>query len=165
MREALDGVAAEAFVVPPGLVEVTLDRATGKRSSAESGCLETVIELIPSDAPEIPTCTARDHIRAALPWPLQRYPIERDGALRIPPDAAAALPHYGEKSFRLVGQGQALAFTAGGGGSIRLAWGPGDWSRYLAALPPTSADTIDLAWPYELNRSGRPIVVELPVDP
>lgn len=165
MREALDGIAAEAFVVPPGLVEVALDRTTGKRSSAESGCLETVMELIPSDAPEIPTCTARDHIRAALPWPLQRYPIERDGALRIPPDAAAALPHYGEKSFRLVGQGQALAFTAGGGGSIRLAWGPGDWSRYLAALPPTSSDAIDLAWPYELNRSGRPIAVELPVDP
>ncbi|MFN7965205.1 MAG: PBP1A family penicillin-binding protein [Acidobacteriota bacterium] len=173
MKDALREVAPQPFETPAELVQTTFDRRTGKRAVAESGCLETVEELLSPDAPEASACSPRDHMRTDLPYPLQFYPIERDGSLRIPPDDVLRYVARGPAQFRVIGQGQSIQFNFGGKSGIqRLAWNAADWQHYLQSTLPVTPEEGERrgadGWiPLEVavNSTGSPTTIQVPIDP
>ena len=79
----------------------------------------------------------------------------------------------GAERFRVIGQGQSIQFNFGGRpGVVRLAWNATDWQRYLQTLTPSSSEPDERhgtdGWvplEVEVNTSGAPITIQLPVDP
>ncbi len=175
MEEGLRGRPAEPFPVPAGMEYATLDLATGYRATPEAGCQKTF------SAPDYDTrasarpCTVRDHQRAALPYPLQRYPLRGDGGLLIPVADAARLVSMAPDRFQMVGSGKALHYDWGANqGSVLLAWTDADWSGYLAALAHGAPAPDEVpwrgkdGWPAEVvgvNTSGTVRPPETPADP
>jgi penicillin-binding protein 1A len=84
MERVLANVPPREFSEPQGIARVSIDRATGLRADVAAGCTEIVTESFLAGTEPTATCTAAEHIRLALPWTLQRYPLDADGALVVP---------------------------------------------------------------------------------
>lgn len=169
MQDALANKPREEFASTGNLVRRTFDRRTGKLASDSAGCTDTITEYVPANLNDLPTCTPRDHIRASLPYPLQMFPIQRDGSLMLPVAAAIGLVGRQPDRYRVIGQGDALQFKWGDRtSSVPLAWTNADWQRYLNNLRPADLDdlssggTLDVV---QINRSGRKRMPTMPLDP
>lgn len=89
MRQALADSPDESFPVPPGIQFVTIDRHTGLR--AEADCEHPLNEAFIATTEPVEVCTAAHHRLLQLPYPFQRYPLDRDGSLMIPREDLARL--------------------------------------------------------------------------
>ena len=79
------------FPEPSGVVRATVDRATGLLASEAAGCLEPIRETFLEGTEPTGTCSTFEHARLRLPWVLQRYALDDDGALLVPTGDLAAL--------------------------------------------------------------------------
>lgn len=165
---------------PSQTAPVSIDLTTGLRARPEAGCEKPVDLIFPPGKEPTRFCSAREHQRARLPYPLQRFPLRTDGALLIPPGEAAFVTGTAPRSFEIVGEGREIRFNWGEKtGTVALAWAAQDWQKYLAAknLPDHSAPEGRPAygsargpdgWPaevFEINRTGAQRPVVLPRDP
>ena len=82
MRQALADVPREEFPVPPRIQFSTIDRSTGLQ--AHDGCGEQLREAFVLTTEPVQRCTEAHHQKLKLPYPFQRYPLDRHGALLIP---------------------------------------------------------------------------------
>jgi penicillin-binding protein 1A len=132
---------AEEFVRPPNVHRTLVDRKTGLRSGGGDVCGEALLELFPLGRGPQRWCTARDQLRARLPYPLQAYPIDSGGRLTIPPRELAQMVAAVPDRLTPVSGGRALHFAWNEGrkneqvGTILLDWERSDWEAYLAAFP------------------------------
>ena len=133
---ALADQPVEEFVRPPGVERALVDDTTGRLARRGIGCRGVVLESFPPGREAVPTCDWREHARHQLPYPLQPYDLDENGALRIPPDELARLVTAVPERLQPVGGGRALAFRWGErSGTIPLAWSHEDWRRYVGRLP------------------------------
>jgi penicillin-binding protein 1A len=65
---------AEPFRRPPGVEAVPVDYRTGLKAGVDTGCEVLVLEELLRSDPEPGPCTHQAHLRARLPYYLQRYP-------------------------------------------------------------------------------------------
>ncbi len=186
IEQGLAGSPPEDFPRPPGVVQILIDLDTGLRARPEAGCQRMVLETFPSDQNPPGWCSPRDHIRLSLPYPLQPFPLRRDGALMIPPVEAARVAALAPDKFQVLGGKQMRYRWGDTTGVAALAWSSADWARYLqdlsrataavaAGLPPAEAGPprhgaskgVD-GWPaetLEVNRTGGDRPIDIPIDP
>lgn len=160
MEEGFEGRPAEPFGTPPGVEAVELDLLTGYRVNPAGGCAKPIAAIVPPPQDGQPprdvdrACTARDHLRAMLPYQLQPFPITPAGALVIAPAEVARLIAMAPDKFQMVGAGKELRYAWGDKmGSIMLAWAPRDWARFLTEL--TRATEFAAGVPPDLGGTGR----------
>jgi penicillin-binding protein 1A len=91
MQEALRDTPPLPFPDAADVTRVTVDRATGLRANSSAGCTDLIEESFADGTEPTAECTAAEHLRLALPWNLQRYPLDETGALLVPDEDLAAL--------------------------------------------------------------------------
>jgi penicillin-binding protein 1A len=84
MEEALRDVPPVPFPEVDGIAHAAVDHATGLRAVETAGCLEIINETFLQGTEPAQDCSAAEHARLRLPWILQRYELDEDGALVIP---------------------------------------------------------------------------------
>lgn len=130
----------EEFLRPPGLSRALVDLQSGRRGGDPS-CRELILEVFPQGREPIERCSEQDAIRSRLPYPLQRFPIDDEGRLMIPPEEAARLVENSEGKLQILMGGRGLRYDwrlnrkVTLNGSIALDWVKEDWRRYLAYAP------------------------------
>ena len=137
LQEGLRDTPVEEFPRPAGVRRALLDGRTGRRARRDIGCREIVLETFPLGREPQEYCSRRQHLRLALPYPLQAWPIDRNGALVLPPEEAARLVTFAPGKVSLAEGGRLLRWSWGKKrGSIRVAGVDDAWmSQYLEALP------------------------------
>ena len=137
LQEGLRDTPVEEFPRPAGVRRALLDGRTGRRARRDIGCREIVLETFPLGREPREFCSRRQHLRLALPHPLQVWPIDREGALQLPPEEAARLVTFAPGKVSLAEGGRLLRWSWGKKrGSIRVAGVDDAWmTRYLEALP------------------------------
>jgi penicillin-binding protein 1A len=85
----MEGALAERpdreFPRPPAVIDVAVDRMTGLRANDLAGCRDVLVESFVDGTEPTRRCVAAEHARHLLPYPLQRFPLDDDGALLAPP--------------------------------------------------------------------------------
>jgi penicillin-binding protein 1A len=84
MEQSLADVPPKEFPEPDGIGRASIDRATGLRADVAAGCVEIVTESFLAGTEPTASCSAAEHVRLLLPWTLQRYALDADGALVVP---------------------------------------------------------------------------------
>jgi penicillin-binding protein 1A len=133
-ERALEGKPVEDFERPGGVSFVTVDRRTGKRATAESGCDPAfmILESFVNGTEPAAVCSPTEHWRLTLPYYLQRFEVNESKQLVATPEELAAVLQSGPQQVRLSEDGSALeAFDAAGASmSIPLALAePADRAR------------------------------------
>ena len=94
MEAALANRPVLEFPRPPGVLDVAVDRMTGLRANDDAGCTQVIIESFLEGTEPTRRCTRAEHVRLALPYPLQRFLLDDDGALVVVPSVwERLLPH------------------------------------------------------------------------
>lgn len=145
LRDALEGTPAEGFPTPPGLREIAVEKTTGLLPGTAPGCQETLLEKVPAGRPPARACGGRDHLRSTLPYPLQRFPLRADLALKIPPAEAAWLAVRFPDHFQIDPGGRILRYNWLKNrkkgeenllqGTVALAWQAEEIQAFLKKLP------------------------------
>ncbi len=137
LADGLRDTPVEEFPRPAGVRRALLDGRTGRRARRDIGCREIVLETFPLGREAREPCSRRQHLRLTLPYPLQVWPIDREGELQLPPGEAARLVTFAPGKVSLAEGGRLLRWNWGGRrGSIPLAGVDEAWTReYLEALP------------------------------
>jgi penicillin-binding protein 1A len=92
MESALRDRPALDFPRPPGVIDAAIDRRTGLRADEAARCAPILVESFLDGTEPTRRCSAAEHVRRLLPVPLQRFPLDEDGAiLAAPQDLARAL--------------------------------------------------------------------------
>jgi penicillin-binding protein 1A len=91
IQDAFRDKPPEPFPDPDGIAHATIDRATGLLANDAAGCVERRTETYLQGTEPTASCSPAEHERLALPWVLQRYPIDEDGALALPDEDLAPL--------------------------------------------------------------------------
>ena len=155
MEEALRDVPPAPFPEVEGLAHASVDRETGLRAVETAGCKAIINETFLQGTEPIRDCSADEHARLRLPWTLQRYELDENGALVVPEDDLAALVSAEPLMIVDAARTALTVTTAGGTASVRLRVVPGSTPRLPAALE----GKIDPAlW---LGKDGRPAEVVL----
>jgi membrane carboxypeptidase/penicillin-binding protein len=156
MKSALESRPVRDFPRPEGLTLVSIDRETGLRANPRAGCESVVVEAFVSGTEPTELCTRAHHRRLAMPYPLQRFPINERGELEISSDDLDRLLAT-DLSLMLSPSGQEIiAFTSHGRLSMDIALVPGSTA---SPLPPRVLERFDPAtW---TGKDGRPATVEM----
>lgn len=127
-EHALKGKPVEDFERPGGVSFVTVDRRTGKRATAESGCEPTsmILESFVTGTEPTALCSTAEHWRLTLPYYLQRFEVNEAKQLVATPEELVPVLAAGAQQARLAEDGGAIeAFGADGAAlSIPLALDP-----------------------------------------
>lgn len=83
MRSWLQRHPGETFKRPPGIESITVDPRTGLRAGVDTNCDDVILEEFRRGDAEPAFCNARAHLRARLPYYLQRYPWIDDGTIAL----------------------------------------------------------------------------------
>jgi len=143
-EKALEGKPVQDFDRPGGVAFVTVDRRTGKRATAESGCDPTsmILESFVNGTEPTAVCSPAEHWRLTLPYYLQRFEVNEAKQLVATPEEIAAVIQAGPQQARLAADGGALeTFGAEGAAmSIPLALEPPDREKLkeLLLTPPAA---------------------------
>lgn len=142
----LKGKPVEEFDRPSNVGLVPIDRRTGKRASADTGCeaKDVVLEAFVEGTEPTALCSANDHYRLTLPYYLQRFEIDDKKELVGTPEAIAAVIQADPSASTLSSDGKTLSVTADGTLlSVPLALDSAAGKRLKALLAeplPVSAD-------------------------
>ncbi len=156
MEKALEPRPVRDFPRPEGLTLLSIDRETGLRANPGAGCDSVVVEAFVSGTEPTELCTRAHHRRLAMPYPLQRFPINEDGEIEVSGDELDRLMAT-DLGLTLSPSGREIvAFTAHGRMSMPIRRVPGAPpeplpARILERFDPT-------AW---TGKDGRPATVEL----
>jgi penicillin-binding protein 1A len=118
MEEALRDTPPLPFPDAADVTRVTVDHATGLRANSSAGCTDLIEESFASGTEPTTDCTAAEHTRLALPWILQRYPLDEAGALLVPEDDLAALVQ--SEPFLSIDPGRRSIGVGGSAGTVSL---------------------------------------------
>jgi penicillin-binding protein 1A len=118
MQEALRDTPPVPFPDTEDVSRITVDRATGLRAVSVAGCTELIEESFAAGTEPTADCTASEHVRLALPWILQRYPLDETGALLVPDEDLAALVQ--SEPFLIVDAARRSIGVGGPGGTVTL---------------------------------------------
>lgn len=91
METALRGEPPTPFPDAENVTHAVVDHATGLRAVETAGCVERVQEAFIQGTEPTRDCSPAEHERLRLPWTLQRYELDEDGAIVIPADDLPAL--------------------------------------------------------------------------
>jgi membrane peptidoglycan carboxypeptidase len=83
MRGWLASHPGESFKRPPGLETYAVDARTGLKAGVDTGCSEVILEDFRRDDPAPPLCSLQAHLRARLPYYLQRFPWLDDATIAL----------------------------------------------------------------------------------
>lgn len=141
-EQAFAGKPVEDFERPAGVSFVTVDRRTGKRATAETGCDPTtmILESFVTGTEPAALCSPAEHWRLTLPYYLQRFEVNEAKQLVATPEEIAAVVQAGPQQERLSADGGALEAWGPEGGAVivPLALDPAGRARLmeLLAIPP-----------------------------
>ncbi|MDQ7006187.1 MAG: PBP1A family penicillin-binding protein [Acidobacteriota bacterium] len=136
LDRGLAGEPIEEFLRPPGVRRTLVDAATGLRSRRGAPCGKVILETFPRNREPRRACSARENRRLTLPYPLQVYPIDENGALLIPPEDAARILSLAPDRLSLLRGGRRLRWAWGKkNGTIELAWSREERLAFYDALP------------------------------
>ncbi len=155
MEEALHDAPPVPFPEVEGVAHASVDHATGLRAVETAGCVEIINESFLQGTEPTQDCSAAEHARLRLPWILQRYALDEDGALVVPTDDLASLV-AGEPSMSVDAPRKTLTVASPEGTvTVRLSVVSGGTLRVPAAI---EGKVDPAAW---LGKDGRPADVVL----
>ncbi len=114
MKGAHEGLPAERFTRPAGIIYVPIDRRTGLRATVSSECPTPFLEAFIEGTEPTEACSEVEHFRIGLPYFLQRFEISRDMELRIEPETLVQLLLEGEGDIELLPDGRGLLLRSQG---------------------------------------------------
>jgi membrane peptidoglycan carboxypeptidase len=118
MDEALRDVPPVPFPDAGNTTRLSVDRATGLRAEASAGCTDIIDETFATGTEPMAPCSTSEHARLALPWILQRYPLDEAGFLVVPEGDLAALA--GTEPYLVIDPGHRSIGTAGAAGQVTI---------------------------------------------
>jgi penicillin-binding protein 1A len=118
MEVALRDVPPAPFPDADRITRVTVDRATGLLADGSAGCTDIIEETFASGTEPTVACTSSEHARLALPWILQRYPLDETGSLVVPQDDLEAM--RGSEPYLVIDPGGRSIGVTGAAGSVTL---------------------------------------------
>jgi penicillin-binding protein 1A len=118
MDEALRDVPPVPFPDIGNITRLSVDRATGLRAETSAGCTDIIDETFATGTEPMAPCSTSEHARLALPWILQRYPLDEAGFLVVPEDDLAALA--GTEPYLVIDPGHRSIGTAGPAGQVTI---------------------------------------------
>jgi penicillin-binding protein 1A len=155
MENAFRDVPPVPFPEPEGIVRRTIDRTTGLLANEAAGCTQRIAETYLDGTEPTASCSLSQHARLAMPWVLQRYPLDEDGALEVPDEDLPALL-AGEPGIHVDAEKRTIsAATELGEVTLPLHLVAG----YTVRVPPALDGKIDLE-PL-VGKDGRPAAVVL----
>jgi penicillin-binding protein 1A len=155
MEEALHDAPPVPFPEVEGVAHASVDHATGLRAVETAGCVEIINESFLQGTEPTQDCSAAEHARLRLPWILQRYDLDEDGALLVPADDLASLL-AAEPSMSVDAPRKTLTLASPEGTvTVRLSVVSGGTPRVPAAI---EGKVDPAAW---LGKDGRPADVVL----
>jgi len=121
-EKALAGKPVEDFERPGGVSFVSVDRRTGKRATAETGCDPTslILESFVTGSEPTALCSPAEHWRLTLPYYLQRFEVNEALQLVATPEELAAVIQAGPQQARLSADGAALEAFGAEGAALRI---------------------------------------------
>lgn len=135
--------AVEDFLRPGGVGLVPVDRRTGLRAGADTGCepANVILEAFVQGTEPSTYCSAAEHFRLTLPYFLQRFEVNQKLELVATPQEIAAVIQAGPRTARLSPDGRRIEVLAEGSSvtSVSLALegeGRRELQHLLATLPP-----------------------------
>jgi penicillin-binding protein 1A len=137
LEAALAGEPPRPFPRPGSVRLVPVDGLTGLPAGLDTGCpAERVrLEVFARGREPSGTCGPRAHLRASLPYMLQRYPISDRLAIRMAPEELARLAVEGRPSPHPSPDRRSLLFWQGENmRSVPLELVPDRWDLYRLAL-------------------------------
>jgi penicillin-binding protein 1A len=137
LEAALADEPPRPFPRPGSVRLVPVDSLTGLPAGLGTGCPaeRVVLEVFVRGHEPSGTCGPRAHLRASLPYMLQRFPISESLALQIAPGELAALAVEGHPSPHPSPDRRHLLFWEGESmRSVPLELVPERWDRYRLAL-------------------------------
>ena len=117
MERALAGQDPLPFPATEGVSLVAIDRQTGLRPQDAAGCTQIFTEAFLAGTEPLAACSASEHLRLRLPWFLQRYEIDEEGALAVPEEDLAALA-VSEPTLSINPSGRTLGVVTPDGGVV-----------------------------------------------
>ena len=113
----LQGKPVEEFERPSGVEFVAIDRRTGRRATASSGCdpKDVILEAFVMGTAPAEICSPEEHYRLSLPYFLQRFEVNERRELIATPEAIAAIIGAARSAVGLSADGSALSVTVEGG--------------------------------------------------
>ncbi|HEX4825686.1 MAG TPA: PBP1A family penicillin-binding protein [Candidatus Polarisedimenticolaceae bacterium] len=112
IQESMRDVPPVPFPDAPGVTKITVDRQTGLRAAAGAGCTELIEETFLAGTEPSTECSAAEHERLAMPWTVQRYPLDESGTILVPDVDLAALQR--DEPFLSI-DGRSIGLAAPGG--------------------------------------------------
>ncbi len=146
MGAALAGTPVEEFTRPSGVELVPVDRRTGRRASADTGCdpADVILEAFVTGTEPTAYCSPAEHFRLSLPYFLQRFDVNERRELVGSPEELAVVLRAGGANPRLSKDGRSLEASGETGSvSVPLALdgdGRRELQRLLATPPPPPAE-------------------------
>ncbi len=155
MEETLRDTPPLPFPEVDGIAHASVDHATGLRAVETAGCSEIINEAFLQGTEPTGDCSAVEHARLRLPWILQRYDLDDQGALVVPEDDLNALLATEPTVSVDAARRSIAAGAADGPVSLPLKVVPGGTARVPVALEGKIDPT---PW---LGKDGRPADVVL----
>ncbi len=118
MENALRDEPPAPFPDSEGVTHTAVDRATGLRALETAGCVDLVQESFVEGTEPTRDCSPAEHARRRLPWTLQRYDLDEDGALVVLEDDLPAL--LASEPLLTVNARQTTIVVASPGGPVTL---------------------------------------------
>jgi membrane peptidoglycan carboxypeptidase len=134
MEEALRDVPPVPFPEVEGIAHASVDHATGLRAVETAGCVEIINETFLQGTEPTQDCSAAEHARLRLPWILQRYELDEDGALVIPETDLATLVASEPQMVVDAARQAVIVSSAEGTAVMRFKLVPGSTPRMPASL-------------------------------
>jgi len=110
----------EQFAANPGVVTLPVDRDTGLRAAPELSCRTVIMESFVKGTEIEKPCTGNAHVRLALPYFLQRYPMQEGGRLEIDDNELNRLLRENPFHLDLLGRVSLNVLTSSGVQVVRL---------------------------------------------
>jgi penicillin-binding protein 1A len=139
----LENKPVEEFARPGHVGFAAVDRKTGLRAGAETGCdpADVILDSFLEGSEPSAWCSPVEHFRMRLPYYLHRFDISPKLEIVAPPKEIAAVIQAGRSSIRLLPDGRKLEMTLDGGGTMTVplaldSAGGRELQRLVAAPPP-----------------------------
>jgi len=134
MGTVLEGTPIEDFTRPSGVELVPVDRRTGRRASADTGCDpgDVILDAFVTGTEPTAYCSAAEHFRLSLPYFLQRFEVNDRRELVGEPEEIARVIQAGASNPRISRDGRVLDATGENGAlSVTLALDPAQRKELL----------------------------------